>query len=256
MKSAHLSANGPAENVVKCIDVPDPGAPGEGEVLVDIVACSINPADILLIEGNYASVPDTPCPLGIEGAGTVAAVGSGVSNLKAGDKVMSLARTNWVQQIRDNAGAFIRLPAELTKEKKQKSVPINRHVKKVLDSLPRALHHGYVFTYGGKPISIRFRRALMKACEKAGVIYAQNVEGGMRFHDIRTTFKTNMLRAGVDPVMRDVIVGHSLKGMDAFYLKPTDEDLREAMDKYTGWFDARIANVTQNVTQRKVRGRN
>ena len=113
MKSAQLSAIGPAENVVKCIDVPDPGAPGEGEVLVDIVACSINPADILLIEGNYASVPDTPCLLGIEGAGTVAAVGSGVSNLKVGDKVMSLARTNWVQQIRDNAGAFIRLPADV-----------------------------------------------------------------------------------------------------------------------------------------------
>ena len=113
MKSAQLSAVGPAEDVVKCIDVPDPGAPGDGEVLVDIVACSINPADILLIEGNYASVPDTPCPLGIEGAGTVAAVGSGVSSLKAGDKVMSLARTNWVQQIRDNAGAFIRLPAEV-----------------------------------------------------------------------------------------------------------------------------------------------
>ena len=45
--------------------------PREGEVLVDIVACSINPADILLIEGNYATKPQTPCPLGIEGAGTV-----------------------------------------------------------------------------------------------------------------------------------------------------------------------------------------
>ena len=49
MKSAQLTAIGPAENVVKCIDVADPGAPGEGEILVDIVACSINPADILMI---------------------------------------------------------------------------------------------------------------------------------------------------------------------------------------------------------------
>ncbi len=113
MKSAQLTAIGPAENVVKCIDVPDPGAPGKGEVLVDMVACSINPADILMIEGNYASVPDTPCPVGIEGAGTVTAVGSGVTRLKVGDKVMSLGRTNWVQQIRDNAEAFIRLPADV-----------------------------------------------------------------------------------------------------------------------------------------------
>lgn len=112
MKAAQLTAIGPAEKVVECIDVPDPEAPGDGEVLVDIVACSINPADILLIEGNYASIPDTPCALGIEGAGTVAAVGAGVDNLKVGDKVMSLGRTNWAQQVRDRSETFIRLPAE------------------------------------------------------------------------------------------------------------------------------------------------
>jgi NADPH:quinone reductase-like Zn-dependent oxidoreductase len=112
MKSAELSAIGPAEKVVRCIEVKDPGAAGPGEVLVDITACSINPADILMIEGRYASVPTTPCALGIEGAGTVAAVGAGVTTLKVGDKVMSLGRANWTQRIRDNAGAFVRLPPE------------------------------------------------------------------------------------------------------------------------------------------------
>lgn len=110
MKSAQLSAIGPAEKTVKCIEVPDPGAPAAGEVLVDIVACSINPADILMIEGNYASTPTPPCALGIEGAGTVAAVGTGVTHLKVGDKVMSLGRTNWTQRIRDKAETFARLP--------------------------------------------------------------------------------------------------------------------------------------------------
>jgi len=110
MKSAQLTAIGPAEKVVACIEVPDPPAPGTGEVLVDIVACSINPADILMIEGNYAAVPETPCAVGIEGAGTVVAVGPGVTALKVGDKVMSLARSNWVQRIGDRAEAFIRLP--------------------------------------------------------------------------------------------------------------------------------------------------
>lgn len=113
MKAAQLIAIGPAEQSVQCIDVPDPGAPGPGEVLVDVVACSINPADILSIEGNYASKPTPPCPLGIEAAGTVAAVGEGVTHLKVGDKVMSLVRTNWVQRIRDKAQAFVRLPPEV-----------------------------------------------------------------------------------------------------------------------------------------------
>ena len=113
MKSAQLSAIGPAEKTVRCIDVPDPGAPGAGEVLVDVVACSINPADILIIEGKYATKPTPPCALGIEGAGTVAAVGAGVTNLKVGDKVMSLGRTNWTQRIRDKAETFVRLPKEV-----------------------------------------------------------------------------------------------------------------------------------------------
>ena len=113
MKSAQLSAIGPAEKSVRCIDVPDPGAPGAGEVLVDVVACSINPADILIIEGKYATRPTPPCALGIEGAGTVAAVGAGVTNLKVGDKVMSLGRTNWTQRIRDKAETFVRLPKEV-----------------------------------------------------------------------------------------------------------------------------------------------
>ena len=70
MKSVELTAIGAAEKVVRCIDVPDPGMPGEGEVLVNVVACSINPADILMVEGNYATKPQTPCPLGIESAGS------------------------------------------------------------------------------------------------------------------------------------------------------------------------------------------
>jgi len=111
MKSAELTAIGPAERVVRCIDVPDPGAPQADEVVVDMVACSINPADILMIEGNYATTPTTPCAVGIEGAGTVAAVGGAVTGLRVGDKVMSLGRANWTQRIRDKAQAFVRLPA-------------------------------------------------------------------------------------------------------------------------------------------------
>lgn len=116
MKSAELTAIGPAEQVVRCIDVADPGAPAAGEVLVDLVACSINPADILMIEGNYASRPTPPCMLGIEGAGTVAAVGPGVTALKPGDKVMSLNRANWVQRLRERAEAFVRLPDDVDLE--------------------------------------------------------------------------------------------------------------------------------------------
>ena len=47
-----------------------------------------------------------------------------------------------------------------------------------------------------------------------------------------------MLNAGVDKVLRDSIVGHSLTGMDVHYLVPDDSALEEAMDKFTEWFDS------------------
>jgi hypothetical protein len=37
--------------------------------------------------------------------------------------------------------------------------------------------------------------------------------------------------------------------MDAYYLKPSNEDLREAIEEYTVWIDAQIENVTQAVTR-------
>ena len=149
----------------------------------------------------------------------------------------------------DKDGGFIRLPAKLTKEKKAKNIPVNHHVKSVLDNLPRAIHHDHVFTYDGKPISIRFRTALMNACKKAGIPYGQNVEGGLRFHDMRATFDTNMERAGVRGSHRKAILGHSLRGMDRHYLRLKDEDLKKAMDKYTNWIDDQFQNVDQTVDQ-------
>ncbi len=149
----------------------------------------------------------------------------------------------------DREKGFIRLPAKITKERKAKNIPLNDYALKALERLPRAIHHDFVFTYGGKQLENRTRRSFMTACRRAGISYGQKVENGVRFHDIRSTFKTNMLRAGVDKALRDTILGHSLKGMDAYYLKPSDEDLREAMRKFTGWFDTQIANVTHLVTQ-------
>ena len=149
----------------------------------------------------------------------------------------------------DRAKGFIRLPAEATKEGKAKSIPINRHVKAVLDTLPRALHHDYVFTYMGKPIKKDCKSGLKTACAATGIIYGQKVEGGFRFHDIRATFDTNMDSAGVTESRRKAIVGHSQNGMDRHYLRPKDAELREAMDRFTAWFDAQVASVAQNVAQ-------
>ena len=71
----------------------------------------------------------------------------------------------------------------------------------------------------------------------------------MTFHDIRRTVKTHMLFAGVDKVYRDVILGHSLKGMDVHYLVPSDESLKDAIEKYTGWLNEKITEAQNLLTK-------
>lgn len=142
---------------------------------------------------------------------------------------------------------MIRLPAEATKEKRPKDIPINKHVKRVLNGMPRAIKHDFVFMYRGKPIVHKqgFKFILRNTCEKAGIPYGTKTPNGIIFHDFRRTVKTNMLNAGVDKVHRDLVLGHSLKGMDVHYLAPGEDSLTGAMEKYTHWLDDYIAEISK-----------
>ncbi len=110
MKAIHLMENGRPDLVCKCVDVEDVGPAGAGEVVVAIEASAINPADLLMFKGLYPGPSDFPAAVGIEGAGHVIEIGDGVTALKVGDKVISLGRANWVEQVRDDAGRFIKIP--------------------------------------------------------------------------------------------------------------------------------------------------
>jgi NADPH2:quinone reductase len=70
--------------VMRVEEVPTP-EPGEGQVRVRVAAAGVNFIDIYHRSGQY-KVP-LPFDLGREGAGTVEAVGSGVSEFKSGDHV-------------------------------------------------------------------------------------------------------------------------------------------------------------------------
>ncbi|GAA2401443.1 quinone oxidoreductase [Nonomuraea africana] len=70
--------------VLEYAEHPDP-TPGAGEVLIDVAASGVNFIDVYHRTGAYAL--DLPSPIGSEGAGTVAAVGEGVTDLSVGDTV-------------------------------------------------------------------------------------------------------------------------------------------------------------------------
>lgn len=62
--------------------------PGDGEVVVDIRAAGVNPADTYMLGGAYAIKPDLPYIPGGDAAGMVSAVGPGVTRWKEGDRVV------------------------------------------------------------------------------------------------------------------------------------------------------------------------
>ena len=112
MKQVQLTAFGEPKAVVACVDAPDVGRPGQGEVVVSIDAFPINPADLLTITGGYAVKPDLPAALGAEATGRIAAIGADVSGLEIGDRVIILARNNWCQQRLLPASDVIRVPED------------------------------------------------------------------------------------------------------------------------------------------------
>ena len=68
----------------------DRPAPKSDEVLIKVVATSINRPDLVQREGKYPPPPGDSEILGLEVAGTIEEIGSDVSGWKVGDRVMSL----------------------------------------------------------------------------------------------------------------------------------------------------------------------
>jgi mitochondrial enoyl-[acyl-carrier protein] reductase / trans-2-enoyl-CoA reductase len=113
MKTIEITAYGAPETVTQCVEAPDVGSPGPGEIVFDVLAFPINPADLSFCRGNYRLHPALPATPGAECVGRVAAVGAGVTHVKPGDLLINMQRENWTQRRRIGAADAIPLPAGL-----------------------------------------------------------------------------------------------------------------------------------------------
>jgi NADPH2:quinone reductase len=89
---AWLCENPVGVDALQWKELPTP-QPGAGEVLVEIEAASLNFPDLLIVQNKYQHKPTLPFVPGSEYAGTVAAVGEGVTQLKVGQPVACLSGT-------------------------------------------------------------------------------------------------------------------------------------------------------------------
>ncbi len=83
MRQIVVTEQGGPENLV--LQEFEPAEPGPGQVRVDLAAAGVNFIDIYQRSGTYPM--QTPFVSGSEGAGTVSAVGEGVTDVAVGDRV-------------------------------------------------------------------------------------------------------------------------------------------------------------------------
>ncbi|PSL17810.1 NAD(P)H-quinone oxidoreductase [Shimia abyssi] len=88
MKAVEITQPG-GPNVLALTERPVP-QPGPGEVLIKIAYAGVNRPDALQRAGKYAPPSNASDLPGLEGAGTIAAVGAGVSDWAEGDQVCAL----------------------------------------------------------------------------------------------------------------------------------------------------------------------
>ena len=109
MKALLSTKVGPPE-ALEFADLPDPIA-GEGEVVIAVKAAGVNFPDSLIIEDKYQFKPERPFAPGGEIAGIVEAVGPGVVNVKAGQRVIgSLGWGGFAEKVKAQAARVLPIP--------------------------------------------------------------------------------------------------------------------------------------------------
>lgn len=118
MKAIRTHSFGGPE-VLQLDEVDDP-VPGPDEVVIDVGAAGVNPADTYMRNGTYAIVPDLPYIPGGDAGGIVAAIGAGVDTYSVGDRVfvgtaLSFDLTGcYAEKVKRKASEVLPLPSSVS----------------------------------------------------------------------------------------------------------------------------------------------
>jgi NADPH:quinone reductase len=87
MKAWQIYQLGEPRDALRLAEVPDP-EPGPGQALVRVLGAAANFPDVLMCQGSYQVRPPLPFTPGVELCGEVVTVGSGVTGIAVGDRVI------------------------------------------------------------------------------------------------------------------------------------------------------------------------
>lgn len=113
-KAIQFTRFGVPSEIAEVVELPEPGDPGAGEVIVEVEVAPIEPADLYRVAGLVEEFP-TPLPFigGLEGMGRVTATGADVNNVSVGDRVLlPITLGSWQQRICVSAQTLFPLPLD------------------------------------------------------------------------------------------------------------------------------------------------
>lgn len=113
---------------------------------------------------------------------------------------------------------------DITKNGDRREIPINGTLKGVLHGITRRIDIPYIFhdSISGKPFQ-DVKRSYNTACRKAGI-------KDFHFHDLRHTFASHLVMAGVDITTVSRLLGHKTLTMTLRYSHLAPEHMSKAVD--------------------------
>lgn len=112
MRVVQFDAHGEPAEVLAVVDKPIP-EPAAGEVRVRMLACPVNPSDLLFVRGHYSGIePRFPATVGLEGVGIVDRLGPGVDHVEVGQRAVAINPEGgtWAEYVVLPAGTVLPAP--------------------------------------------------------------------------------------------------------------------------------------------------
>jgi len=118
---------------------------------------------------------------------------------------------------------------EDSKAGKSRSIPMNGLVIEAMSIIPQNSEYVFYNPITKGPIQ-DVKTAFKSVCKNVKI-------KGLRFHDLRHTFATNLIISGVDLVTVSKILGHSSIQMTMRYVNPNSETMKQAVNKLAEFYE-------------------